>query len=186
MTVRYESAMAVHLFSWLALAMAAALSAACASQGVVSPQPFPQPRPAAIPSPSGASVPMVSVTAGDGYAVAGTALSLRGLPYVPGGTDPSSGFDCSGLVHYVYGQHGLQLPRVVSELYGKGRPIDPNDLRPGDLLFFSISEKGASHVGILIGGEEFVHAPSAGGTVRVDRLSSGYWGPRFQGARRVL
>lgn len=102
-----------------------------------------------------------------------------------GGADPK-GFDCSGLVHYVFAQHGLPLPRQVAELYGKGHAVDPNDLQPGDLLFFTTTDKGASHVGILIGGEEFVHAPSAGGNVRVDRLSSGYWGPRFQGARRVF
>jgi len=177
--------MAVRLLSCLGLA--SLLSAACATHAGVSPHPFPQPfpRPAATSAPIGAAAAAVSVTAADGYAIAGTALSLRGVPYVLGGADPNSGFDCSGLVQYVYGQHGVRVPRVVSELYGKGKPVDPNDLQPGDLLFFADGNKGTSHVGILIGGEEFVHAPSAGGTVRVDRLSSGYWGPRFQGAKRV-
>ena len=171
----------------IALTLVVVLVSGCASGGVVAPQPFPRPfpRPETVP-PGDAAGPSSRLTPADGYSVSATALGLRGVPYVLGGADPNQGFDCSGLVHYVFAQHGLQVPRVVNELFGTGRSVDPDDLKPGDLLFFSTTDKGTSHVGILIGGEEFVHAPSAGGSVRVDRLSSGYWGPRFQGARRIL
>jgi cell wall-associated NlpC family hydrolase len=110
---------------------------------------------------------------------------LRGTPYRNGGTDPR-GFDCSGFVAYVFGQHGVALPRTVEDLYRSGEPVDAQDIRPGDLVFFSTTDAGATHVGMAIGGDEFVHAPSSAGVVRVERLSSGYWRPRFAGARRVL
>ena len=119
------------------------------------------------------------------YSVAGTALSLRGAPYRDGGSDPS-GFDCSGLVRYVYSQHGVTVPRTVSDLYKAGRQISQSQVEPGDLLFFSTVAPGASHVGIAIGGDEFVHAPSSTGDVRVERMSAPYWTTRFVGARRVL
>jgi cell wall-associated NlpC family hydrolase len=120
-----------------------------------------------------------------GYGVAGTALSLRGTPYRNGGTDPA-GFDCSGFVNYVFGQNGIQVPRTVSDLWRAGRQVTGNQLEPGDLVFFSTVSPGASHVGIAIGGDEFVHAPSSTGEVRVERMSAPYWATRFVGARRVL
>jgi cell wall-associated NlpC family hydrolase len=119
----------------------------------------------------------------DGYAVTGTALALRGVPYRNGGTNPS-GFDCSGFVVYVFSQHGLAMPRTVSEQFQAGRDA-PGPLRPGDLVFFSTVAPGATHVGIALGGDEFVHAPSSKGQVRVERLSSSYWASRYLGARRV-
>ncbi|HXT33561.1 MAG TPA: C40 family peptidase [Vicinamibacterales bacterium] len=119
-----------------------------------------------------------------GYVVTGTALALRGVPYRNGGHDPS-GFDCSGFVSYVFGQNGLPLPRTVSELYRAGRQVN-GAIEPGDLVFFSTVAPGASHVGIAIGGDEFVHAPSSTGEVRVERLGAAYWSTRFVGARRVL
>jgi peptidoglycan endopeptidase LytE len=120
----------------------------------------------------------------DGYAIAGTALSQRGVSYRNGGSDPS-GFDCSGLVWYVFGQHGLLVPRTVGEQYRAGVAVDPGSLAPGDLVFFETSGSGATHVGISIGGDEFVHAPSRSGEVRVDRLRANYWRERFVGARRI-
>jgi peptidoglycan DL-endopeptidase CwlO len=120
----------------------------------------------------------------DGYALVGTALSLRGTPYVNGGADPS-GFDCSGFTQYVFARYGLSLPRAVREQYRVGKPIKAEDLAPGDILFFSTTEPGPSHVGIALGGDQFVHAPSSTGVVRVERLSSSYWSPRYLGARRV-
>jgi cell wall-associated NlpC family hydrolase len=117
--------------------------------------------------------------------VTGTALALRGSRYRVGGTDPS-GFDCSGFVGYVFGQHGIALPRTVSEQYQSGMAVSADRLEPGDLVFFSTVAPGASHVGIAIGGDEFVHAPSGHGEVRVERLSSSYWASRFIGARRVI
>ena len=120
-----------------------------------------------------------------GYGVTGTALALRGTPYRNGGSDPS-GFDCSGFVYYVFGQHGLTLPRTVLEQSRVGRQVSQDRLEPGDLLFFSTVSAGPSHVGIAIGGDEFVHAPSGRGEVRVERMSAPYWSTRFVGARRVL
>ena len=161
--------------------VALAISAsACASSGAV-PRPFPQPKgsaPASVSEPASVS-PLV-----DGYALVGTALALRGAPYRNGGSDPK-GFDCSGFTQYVFAQYGVSLPREVREQYRMGKPIDPRDLAPGDLVFFSTTDSGASHVAIVIGGDQFVHAPSSNGVVRVERLSSSYWGPRYIGAKRI-
>jgi cell wall-associated NlpC family hydrolase len=124
------------------------------------------------------------VRATDGYALSSTALSLRGAPYANGGADPS-GFDCSGFVQYVFGQNGVKVPRDVKQQFKAGREIDVKKLEPGDLLFFTTVAPGASHVGIAIGGEQFVHAPSERGVVRVEQLSSSYWSRRLIGARRL-
>jgi cell wall-associated NlpC family hydrolase len=120
----------------------------------------------------------------DSYALVGTALSLRGIPYRNGGTDPN-GFDCSGFTQYVFGQYGVALPRGVREQYQVGKSVEPDNLAPGDIVFFSTTEPGPSHVAIAIGGDEFVHAPSSTGVVRVEHLGSSYWGPRFLAARRL-
>jgi peptidoglycan DL-endopeptidase CwlO len=120
----------------------------------------------------------------DSYALVGTALTFRGTPYRNGGGDPS-GFDCSGFTQYIYAQYGVSLPRAVREQYVLGQSVRPEELEPGDLIFFSTTAPGASHVGIAIGGDEFVHAPSSSGVVRVEHLGSTYWSPRFIGARRV-
>ena len=120
----------------------------------------------------------------DGYALTGTALSLRGIPYRNGGTDPK-GFDCSGFTQYVFAQHGISIPREVREQFRVGTTVEPDRLVAGDLLFFATTDPGASHVGISIGGDEFVHAPSSTGVVRVEHLGSSYWSPRFLGARRI-
>jgi cell wall-associated NlpC family hydrolase len=114
-----------------------------------------------------------------------TALALRGAPYRNGGSDPK-GFDCSGFVRYVFSQHGVTVPRTVSDQFRAGKPVDQQQLQPGDLVFFTTVAPGASHVGIAIGGDEFVHAPSGAGEVRVERMSAPYWATRFVGARRVL
>jgi len=112
-------------------------------------------------------------------------LSLRGTPYKSGGTDPG-GFDCSGFVWYVFGQHGVPVPRTVAEQYGAGGSVAPTDLQAGDLVFFATAGSGASHVGIVVGGDSFVHAPSSSGVVRVERLGATYWSSRFLGARRLF
>jgi cell wall-associated NlpC family hydrolase len=129
------------------------------------------------------------VRSGDAYAISGMALSLRGAPYQNGGSDPS-GFDCSGLVWYVFAQHGIGLPRTVTGQFQLGSRVDKREVRPGDLVFFDTGGRGlsgarATHVGISIGGDEFVHAPSTTGEVRVERLGSSYWSSRFLEARRV-
>jgi len=120
-----------------------------------------------------------------GYSITGTALELRGRPYRNGGADPS-GFDCSGFVQYVFAQHGVKMPSRVSDQFHEGKSVDASGLEPGDLVFFTTVAAGASHVGIALGGDEFVHAPSSTGEVRVERLSAAYWSTRFVGARRVL
>ncbi|MGQ0735587.1 MAG: C40 family peptidase [Acidobacteriota bacterium] len=101
-----------------------------------------------------------------------------------GGRDPS-GFDCSGFIQYVFEQHGVTVPRDVRTQFGVGQSIEPQDLEPGDLVFFSTVAPGASHVGIAVGGDQFIHAPSSKGVVRVERLSAPYWSRRFVGGRRV-
>jgi peptidoglycan endopeptidase LytE len=113
-------------------------------------------------------------------------LGFRGVPYRLGGADPA-GFDCSGLVQYVFAQYGISVPRVVEQQYAVGDTLEPDEIRPGDLIFFNTKKRGssASHVGIAIGQDQFVHAPNSTGVVRVETLASAYWGPRYVGARRV-
>jgi len=106
------------------------------------------------------------------------------VPYRPGGSDPS-GFDCSGLVQYVFAQHGRRLGRIVRQQFAEGESIDAGNVRPGDLVFFVTDGRHVSHVGIAIGGDRFVHAPNARGVVRVESLGSDYWSRHFAGARRV-
>jgi cell wall-associated NlpC family hydrolase len=172
------------------LAMAA-VSVGCASSGAV-PRPFPIPggdtaRPApAAPSPSGTppgAEPLPPIGDAEALAVASTALSLRGAPYRNGGTTPV-GFDCSGFVQYVYRLHGVTVPRETREQFRLGRSLRRGDLVPGDLVFFTTVAPGASHVGIVIGPDQFVHAPSERGVVRVEHLTAEYWNRRYIGARR--
>lgn len=167
----------------LALTLVVLSTAACASTGGV-PRPFPTPGGGNSPAPEAPAPATAAIPAQDGYAIAGTALSLRGVPYRNGGSDPA-GFDCSGLVWYVFAQHGLRVPRTVGELYRAGMPIDRSSVESGDLVFFDTKGAGATHVGISIGGAEFVHAPSTAGEVRVERLTTNYWMGRFVGARRM-
>ncbi len=134
--------------------------------------------PVAPAAPGGPGAPGTTAT------VAATALGYRGVPYLHGGNDPS-GFDCSGFVQYVFGRHGTLLPREVRDQYRTGRRVDVNEVKMGDLLFFQTVSRGASHVGVAIGGGQFVHAPSSRGVVRVERYDSSYWASRFVGARRV-
>jgi cell wall-associated NlpC family hydrolase len=118
--------------------------------------------------------------------VEATPLTLRGTPYRNGGSEPSRGFDCSGLVQWVFAQHGTALPRQTTEQFTVGEGVDPSEIRAGDLVFFSTVSRGASHVGIALGDGRFLHAPSSRGVVRVERYEdSAYWSRRFVGARRV-
>jgi len=114
------------------------------------------------------------------------AMSLIGAPYRNGGTTPQSGFDCSGFVWYVYRQSaGIALPRSADEMGRSGQPVAANELRPGDLVFYNTLGRDFSHVGIYIGEDRFVHAPSNGGTVGIVSMRSAYWLQRYAGARRV-
>ena len=183
----------VDLAALTALGVLSVLSGACASTGAV-PRPFPVPGAAggartdtAPPTGSPSSTSLPGGTASRDYALVGTALSLRGVPYRNGGADPN-GFDCSGFTQYVYAQYGVALPREVREQFGSGKRVDMDKVAPGDLLFFDTEPKGSpgpTHVGIAIGGDQFVHAPSSTGVVRVERTSASYWAARFLGARRI-
>jgi cell wall-associated NlpC family hydrolase len=112
------------------------------------------------------------------------ALEMVGKPYRYGGFSPA-GFDCSGLVHYSFGRAGVRLPRDTPGLRRIGDDLDRDELAKGDLVFFDQEGKKASHVGIYLGDGRFVHAPSTGGRVRIDRIDSPYWRKHFNEARRI-
>jgi cell wall-associated NlpC family hydrolase len=115
-----------------------------------------------------------------------TALSLEGVPYRWGGVDPSTGFDCSGFIQYVLAMHQISAPRTSAEQYSIGTKVGLDSIRAGDLVFFSTVAPGASHVGLALNGDEFVHAPAASGVVRVESVRSSYWRGRYVGARRIF
>jgi cell wall-associated NlpC family hydrolase len=130
------------------------------------------------------SLPVAS--AGAAHSAVGAALTLIGVHYRRGGETPQTGLDCSGLVRYVYHEAmGLDLPRRALEMSRLGIRVARDQLRPGDLIFFNTLRRVASHVGIYIGDGRFVHAPTAGGTVRVESLEVPYWTTRFNAARRI-
>lgn len=114
------------------------------------------------------------------------AMTFLGVPYKRGGTDASTGFDCSGFVRAIFEQTaGLVLPRKAVEQAAASQKIDRADLQPGDLVFFNTMRRAFSHVGIYVGEGKFIHAPKPGAEVRVESLSVAYWARRFDGARRV-
>ncbi|HZG71652.1 MAG TPA: C40 family peptidase [Chondromyces sp.] len=133
----------------------------------------------------GVSVLIPSESAEAAYsadAIIAEAKKHIGTPYKWGGVTPS-GFDCSGFVLYTHKQNGINLPRTAAQMYQQGTSIKKAQLLPGDLVFFSTYKKGASHVGIYIGDNEFIHSASKG--VRVDKLSNSYYQPRYLGAKRI-
>jgi cell wall-associated NlpC family hydrolase len=114
------------------------------------------------------------------------AMSLIGIHYRRGGTTPENGLDCSGLVRYVFRTNrGADLPRTSAEMSKLGEHVDQKDLQPGDLVFFHTLRHAFSHVGIYLGDNKFIHAPSAGGKVRIESMDLSYWKNRFNGARRI-
>jgi murein DD-endopeptidase len=116
-----------------------------------------------------------------GQRAARIAVKAVGVPYRWGGSSPSSGFDCSGLVSWAYGRLGIPLPHSSYALYDRGRPVPVARLRAGDLLFFS----GLGHVGLYVGRGRMVHAPHSGRLVEVVRLGDSGYGSRLVGARRI-
>lgn len=144
-------------------------------------------RPRAAPAPPRDWAVVAPADPARANAVLMRAISLVGTPYRWGGNTPESGFDCSGLVNYVFRDMlDLRLPRTSRELFAlQGPRITPGQLTAGDLVFFG-SDGAVSHVGIYVGEGRFVHAPSSGGTVRLDRLDGSWWREHYTGARRLL
>ena len=126
-------------------------------------------------APEGSTVAPPSIHGG----VVGIAMRYLGVPYVWGGASPS-GFDCSGLVMYAFAQIGVSLPHSSYAQYGMGAPVSMSQLQAGDLVFFA----GASHVGIYIGGGQFIHAPHTGDVVKISSLT-GWYASTFAGGRRI-
>lgn len=115
------------------------------------------------------------------------AMGYLGIRYRFGGTSPETGLDCSGLVLNVFRNAlGLDLPRTARAMAGLGDRIGRQELQPGDLVFFNTMRRTFSHVGIYLGEDKFVHAPSSGGRVRIESIRTRYWAERFTGARRLL
>lgn len=162
----------------LTLLILISLLGACASQ------------PSAVPSasyPPNLSTDALPLAAADD--VLFRALGLVGTPYRYGGNTPEGGFDCSGLIGFVYRDAaGIQLPRSTREMIRLQAPqVAPDALLSGDLVFFATGGgRQVSHAGIYVGEGRFVHAPSSGGTVRLDSLASGYWQNSYLQAKRVL
>ena len=119
-----------------------------------------------------------------GRRIVASSMQYLGVPYVFGGTTPN-GFDCSGYVRYVFANAGIYLPRTADAQYECGYPVSTAELVPGDLVFFSTYEAGASHVGIYLGDGNFINASSSRG-VSIASLYSSYWGSCYIGARRVM
>lgn len=119
--------------------------------------------------------------------IATYALSLQNMPYVWGGRDLTTGFDCSGFVAHVYQQAAsIELRGNAASMAKAARPISTDEVLAGDLLFFNTMNRPASHVGIYVGDNKFVHASNARTGVRVDRLNNRYYAERFEGAKRLL
>ena len=155
------------------------LLVACGGSGTVRPEPR--------PTTQRTWADQQPVDPAKANAVLMRAISLVGTPYRYGGNTPEGGFDCSGLVNYVFRDMlDLRLPRTSRELAAvQGPRIAPERLASGDLVFFG-SGGTVSHVGIYVGEGRFVHAPSSGGTVRLDRLDGSWWRNHYSGARRLL
>lgn len=119
-------------------------------------------------------------------ALLAAAMSLRDVRYVRGGHDPSTGFDCSGFVRYVFSHAiGLQLPNNSASQFLAGLKVKRADMKPGDLVFFRTHGKHRiSHVGIYISNGRFIHSPTTGKSVEISSLNNGYWAKRFAGAKR--
>lgn len=114
------------------------------------------------------------------------AMQLIGVRYRWGGNTPQSGLDCSGFVRYVFNDtFGFLLPRKSAQMSKVGLEIGKEELRPGDLVFFNTMRHAFSHVGIYVGDNKFIHAPSRGKSIRVDDMTKVYWEKRYNGARRV-
>ena len=168
--------------SLVAVLVCSALGARCApSVAGVHPLPFPGARPVEARARERAA----SIGDRARSEAALTALAQRGIPYHLGGELPETGFDCSGLVRYAFQSQQIALPRTVAEQFRIGEGVSASDAAAGDLVFFTIAAPGPSHVGVVVDAATFVHAPDAGGVVRVERFDTPYWRSRLSGVRRI-
>ncbi len=147
--------------------------------------PAPQTTPAPQETPKPAETAPAAASSVSGQAIVDTAMKYIGVRYVWAGTSPETGFDCSGLVYYVYGQHGITLNRVAQSMYYNGKAADLNNLQPGDILLFGSSVYNIWHAGIYVGNGMFIHSPHSGATVRTQPLSELY-GYRLVATRRIV
>jgi len=165
----------------ICLSLALCCSLPLAAQGLSAPA-----ETAAVASAQG--VPMSAqarVTPGSLHPAVELAKTLLGVPYRWAGADPSQGFDCSGLVYYVFNQLQVRMPRLQRDLFHRSERIQKGELQPGDLLFFDTFGR-LSHVGIYIGEGRFIHAPRRGMSVSIESMDSAYYRKRFVGATRVM
>ncbi len=127
-----------------------------------------------------AAIPAAAVPDARYGGVVGIAMQYLGIPYVYGGASPS-GFDCSGLIMYVFAQVGVSLPHHAASQYGMGTAVSRDQLQAGDLVFFN----GLGHAGIYIGGDQFIHSPHTGDVVKISSLSDSWYAATYVGARRI-
>jgi len=122
----------------------------------------------------------------EGSAIVKDAQQYLGVPYVYGGASPSDGFDCSGFVYYVFGKHGISLPRTADDQALVGRHVSVSELQPGDLVFFSADGYEINHVGIYVGNDQFIHANSEDELIDYDSMKRDYRVRAFAGATRLV
>jgi cell wall-associated NlpC family hydrolase len=137
--------------------------------------------PAAAPAGGGGDEAIPPAPPSTRGGVVGIAMRYLGVPYKWGGASPSTGFDCSGFIMFVYAQVGVSLPHNAAAQYGYGTPVARSDLQPGDLVFFN----GLGHNGLYVGGGQFIHAPHTGDVVKISSLSSSWYASTWVGARRL-
>ncbi|PZQ19534.1 MAG: hydrolase [Rhodanobacter denitrificans] len=170
----------IGLDAWIGAQTATALAAPAATAAPIAADIAPSASTAVV-------VQTVTATArpDPGHLLIALAKDLRNIRYRRGGTNPKTGFDCSGFVRYVF-QHalGIELPVGSAAQFRVGDKIDRSQMQAGDLVFFRIAGQRISHVGIYVAEGRFIHAPSAGKVVRVDSLEERYWARRFAGAKR--
>lgn len=136
------------------------------------------------PVPDAPPVAVARATPGLGHEITLYALGLIDTGYRFGGKNPDAGLDCSGMVSYIFGQAaGLKLNGSAADIARLGRPVGRDGLRPGDLVFFNTRNAPFTHVGIYIGDDRFIHAPSTNGRVRIDLMNARYYAQRFNAAR---
>jgi len=122
-----------------------------------------------------------------GAGIVQTATTQIGRPYRSGGNSPQRGFDCSGLIFWAYGQHGIQVPRTTTEQARAGKSIPRSGLMPGDIVVFrERSGSNQLHTGIYIGKNNFIHSPNSRSSVRIDSLNASHWRRTFVSGRRIV